>query len=383
VGEGTSQALPGMKMLSKRNVKKKRRPFPVMAVLALVIALMDITAAHALIKTFIKEHSYQANELDSKTSCRAIAMDQVKRMLLEELGTYVKGRTTVKNHQLEDDEIMTLTAGVVQTKLLEERWDGKEYWLRAELRADPDEVASSIENLKSNEDLVRDLEEARAEAVQAMEEVGSLKQRIARMEADRETQEQYDEAIQRLAASDWFEKGTALSIAGDYEGAASAYDQVVLLKPDDAKTYVNRSIVYIQLGDYRRAANDLDRAASLNPSKSKVYVSRAERTRTHIEGGAASGDRSRSLVIKGETRPKERAAVRRLADEGKKERKGFQSLAERRIADPNRDMLKKKRELQRKKQVDEIRKKKDLKRKDRPQKGKEPGPEDRRKGRGD
>jgi len=372
-----------MKMLSKRNVKKKRRPFPVIAVLALVIALMDITAAHAVIKTFVREHTYQASELDSKTSCRAIAMDQVKRILLEELGAYVKGRTTVRNHQLEDDEIITLTAGVVQTKLLEERWDGKEYWLRAELRADPDEVASAIENLKSNEDLVRDLEESRAEAVQAMEEVESLKQRIARLESDRETQEQYDEAIQRLAAADWFEKGTALSVAGDYEGAAGAYDQVVLLKPDDAKAYVNRSIAYIQLGDYRRAANDLDRASSLNPSKSKVYVSRVERTRTHIEGGAASGDKSRPLVLKGEKRPKDRAAVRRLADERKKERKGFRVPAERRITDPNRDLLKKQRDLQRKNRVDELQKKKDLKRKDRPQRGKEPGPDDRRKGRGD
>jgi len=383
VGEGIPRALPGMKMLSKRNVKKKRRPFPVIAVLALVIALMDITAAHAVIKTFVREHTYQASELDSKTSCRAIAMDQVKRILLEELGAYVKGRTTVRNHQLEDDEIITLTAGVVQTKLLEERWDGKEYWLRAELRADPDEVASAIENLKSNEDLVRDLEESRAEAVQAMEEVESLKQRIARLESDRETQEQYDEAIQRLAAADWFEKGTALSVAGDYEGAAGAYDQVVLLKPDDAKAYVNRSIAYIQLGDYRRAANDLDRASSLNPSKSKVYVSRVERTRTHIEGGAASGDKSRPLVLKGEKRPKDRAAVRRLADERKKERKGFRVPAERRITDPNRDLLKKQRDLQRKNRVDELQKKKDLKRKDRPQRGKEPGPDDRRKGRGD
>lgn len=35
-------------------------------------------------KTFIREYSYQASELDSKVSCRTIAMELVKRLLLEE-----------------------------------------------------------------------------------------------------------------------------------------------------------------------------------------------------------------------------------------------------------------------------------------------------------
>jgi hypothetical protein len=33
-------------------------------------------------KTFIKEYIYQASEIDSKVSCRAIALEQIKRLLL-------------------------------------------------------------------------------------------------------------------------------------------------------------------------------------------------------------------------------------------------------------------------------------------------------------
>jgi len=363
---------------------KKRQPVPVIVVLALVIALLDGAAAHALMQTFIKEHSYQASELDSKTSCRAIAMDQVKRILLEELGAYVKGKTTVRNHQLEDDEITTLTAGVVQTKLLEERWDGKEYWLKAELRADPEEVASSIEKLKEDEERVRELEETRAEAAQAMEEVESLKQQLARSEADREMQEQYDEVIHRLVAADWFETGTALSVAGDYEGAVRAYDQVILLRPDDPKAYMNRSVAYIQLGDYKRAANDLDKASMLNPAKTPLYFNRIEKARTHMEGGAAAGKKSMLPVLREDRRPStDKDPVRRLVGEKQKERGRLLSPADRRAAELSRDQLRKEREGQRKKRVEELRTKKDLKRQERKKGEREPRPDERRKGRED
>ena len=47
--------------------------------------------------TFQKEYTYQASEYDSKVSCRALALEQVKRLLLEELGTYLESETEVKN----------------------------------------------------------------------------------------------------------------------------------------------------------------------------------------------------------------------------------------------------------------------------------------------
>ena len=63
-------------------------------------------------RTFIKEYTYQASEYDSKVTCRLLALEQVKRLLLEELGTYLESHTEVKNFQLTKDQIIVLTAGV-------------------------------------------------------------------------------------------------------------------------------------------------------------------------------------------------------------------------------------------------------------------------------
>jgi hypothetical protein len=54
-------------------------------------------------KTFIKEYTYQASEFDSKASSRILALEQVKRLLLEELGTYLESSTEIRNYQLTKD----------------------------------------------------------------------------------------------------------------------------------------------------------------------------------------------------------------------------------------------------------------------------------------
>lgn len=51
--------------------------------------LFSATPSFSEMKTFIREYAYDAGEMDSNISCRAIALEQVKRLLLEELGTYV------------------------------------------------------------------------------------------------------------------------------------------------------------------------------------------------------------------------------------------------------------------------------------------------------
>lgn len=236
--------------------------------------LLVVVPLHAETKTFIREYTYEAGEIDSKISCRAIALEQVKRLLLEELGTYVESVTVVRNYQIAKDEITTLTAGIVQTTILEENWDGREYWLKAKITADPDDVASSIEKLRNNQQLVKDLSEARDEASQALRQIDALRQELAAAEASKEKREEYKEAVNKLVATDWFERGQYLTFSGNYPEALRAYDMVVVLRPNNAKSYSNRGAVYVQLGRYDSAMKDLDKAVALNPQNRTILYNR-------------------------------------------------------------------------------------------------------------
>lgn len=254
-----------------------KRIFPCLAVAFPLIFCAVVLAA---IQTFTMEYSYFANELDSRNSCRAIATEQLKRELLERLGTYVESKTLVRDQQLDKDSIVTLSAGIVQIVPLEEKWDGKEYWLKAQLKADPDEVAASINKLKNDEQLAKELEESRAQAAQAIEELTALKQQLAMSVDNQEQQEQYNEAVNRLSASDSFERGSVYAVAGNDEEAVKAYDQAIRFYPDDGKTYINRSIVLVRMGQYDRAADDLQKASALSPAKETVYYQRIVKQRS-------------------------------------------------------------------------------------------------------
>jgi hypothetical protein len=95
-----------------------------------------------------KEYTYQASEQDSKISSRNNALQQVKRLLLEEIGTCIESRTEVKNLRLSDDVISSVTSGVVKTEIIDESWDGRQYWIKAKMTVNPMEVIEFVKSGK-------------------------------------------------------------------------------------------------------------------------------------------------------------------------------------------------------------------------------------------
>ena len=124
--------------------------------------------------TFEKKYVYQASEADSKVSCRAIALEQVKRLLLEEVGTYLESQTEVKNYQLTRNQITMLTAGTVIAEIVKEEWDGKTYVLDAKVTVDPNEVVQSVNRIRDNAQLVVELKDAKHRTEDALKEIEIL-----------------------------------------------------------------------------------------------------------------------------------------------------------------------------------------------------------------
>jgi len=79
--------------------------------LIFVLILFSTVSLNA--KTFIREYTYNASEADSKITSRAIALEQVKRLLLEELGVYV--HSTLQSEEIEiSGEVKELTAKQIE-----------------------------------------------------------------------------------------------------------------------------------------------------------------------------------------------------------------------------------------------------------------------------
>ncbi|MCL4536131.1 MAG: hypothetical protein M1610_00845 [Nitrospirae bacterium] len=134
--------------------------------------------SHAEKVTFVKEYTYQASELDSKASCRTISLEMVKRLLLEELGTYLISETEVKDFKLTKDQVKTYSAGIVGAEIIEEKWDGKTYWLKAKVSADPKEAAKALKKIVDDKYQAKQLEDSRKKAEELTKENERLRKQL-------------------------------------------------------------------------------------------------------------------------------------------------------------------------------------------------------------
>ena len=253
-----------------------KNPYGVILSIALVFFFIMANFAFAETKVFVEEYTYQASEADSKLSSRVVALEQAKRKLLEKLGTYLESETEVKNFQLTKDQIVILTAGIVRAEVIDERWDGTTYYLKAKMAVDPKDVVNSIDKLRQDRQKTKELEETRKKADEALREVEKLKKELEIMKARKPNLGEYNEAINRLSATDWFAKGYGLGTARRRQEAIEAFTKAIELDPKLALAYFNRGAIYDFLGNYQQAIRDFDRVIEIHPELTLAYINRGK-----------------------------------------------------------------------------------------------------------
>jgi len=240
-----------------------------------MLFLLSVMPTSAKTVTYVKEYTYQASEMDSKLSCRTIAIEQVKRLLLEELGTYLISETAVKDFELTKDQISSLTAGIVMTVILEEKWDGKTYFLKAKITTETDELIKSMNNVRRDQEQSKTWEEIRKRTEEALKEIEKLKKEIGKGEGEKGSQEKYAKVVNELNAMDWFKKGCVLrysakgylrySAKNDQE-AMKAFDKAIELDPNFARAYAGRAAIYTIWEQYQQAFRESEKAIKLDPN---------------------------------------------------------------------------------------------------------------------
>jgi hypothetical protein len=141
----------------ENNSRITSRQNKIMILLTVIIVLITLVSifcpkCYSQEKSFIREYNYKASETDSKVSSRQKALQEVKALLIEELGTYVESyvnyQVSEENKKITKDfftnEIKTLSAGTTELTILEESWDGYEYYVKSEIKADPNEIITRI-----------------------------------------------------------------------------------------------------------------------------------------------------------------------------------------------------------------------------------------------
>ncbi|HEX37415.1 MAG TPA: tetratricopeptide repeat protein [Candidatus Cloacimonetes bacterium] len=271
-------------------------------------------------KTFIREYNYRAGEADSKLTARAIALEQVKRLLLEEIGVYIS--TSFENETIEvgeevkeltSQEIEVISAGITETKILEEDWTGDNYYIKAEIDVDEDDVLDRLNDVVQDQERAKELEESRKRADEALVQIEELNKKLSALEQEnealkqeqdelethkeilaedkvkekeyeiqlgqskidqkkRELHEQYVAENNKLAAEYWFQQGISAKEKGNFDKAIEDLQKAMDYNTDDPRIYAGLGMLHGMRKEFDQSINYYTKALELRPKDARTMV---------------------------------------------------------------------------------------------------------------
>ena len=110
------------------------------------------TSVYSIETTYHREYTYRASDLDSLVSSRDNALQLVKASVLEEIVTFVSTNVNTTQAQQGEDfrssfihRASSSSAGFLKARILDEKWNGIELWISAEIKADPEIVRKELD----------------------------------------------------------------------------------------------------------------------------------------------------------------------------------------------------------------------------------------------
>ena len=186
-------------------------------------------------KTFIREYTHKAGDADSKITSRAIALNQVKKILLEEIGVYLestfeieKTETSEEYKELTNSQIISITAEITETKIINEKWNGIEFYINTEITIDVNDMLNKLDEIAKDRDKTKQLEEANTRAEEAFVELNRIGEKLKETISEKEKlqlQLDYARSSDILSALDWFQKGYNSTELKEYDNAILYYQR--------------------------------------------------------------------------------------------------------------------------------------------------------------
>lgn len=251
------------------------------------LILIVVLSTHSLYsqeKTFVKEYTYKASEADSKVSCRAIATNQLRSDLLNQLGVYIESNQLLKtndeggkNSQDFVENISTISAGITKLNVLGETWNGETFWMKAAITVDTTSIQESLKKISEDHQKVKELQDLKQRMEFANRKLAELTQEL---NTERETKarsvvtEKYNIKVNEIRATNSMYTAKAKFESRDYKGAIEDFDKIISLDPKYTVAYAYRGHSKVNIEDYAAAIEDFDKAVELNPKFDAAYVDR-------------------------------------------------------------------------------------------------------------
>ena len=251
-----------------------------------IYSIPQNVSAEIKIYTHTVKQSYGGSM--SLENARIVAIARAKREVLEEAGTYLETNLVVKDHKVEKDDIIALSAGILKTKIISEKRNvsgaTSEIIIKARVEVDTSILDKSVKAHLQNRTLLLKYKEIKNHEKKLLARVNELenKNEILRILPQRENEKerlknQFREITQSLNASDLTEKALALWEDGKWQHSDTVLKyltQAIRLNPEYMYAYDYRGALWSEKGNYDKAISDFSKAIELAPRYPTPYFGR-------------------------------------------------------------------------------------------------------------
>jgi TPR repeat protein len=203
--------------------------------LILSFFLYAVLSNGLLAETYNREYTYNALVVDTEVTSRITAYDQVRILLLLKIGAHIQQTIKISeegsNNSYARDDVEAVTANLTEINILEEKWDNRQYYIKAEVEADTNNILDALAQYKN------DLSEESQQLLEALkineqvlkksrENISRLRKELRFAKTDTaiaSLAEKYIAELNRLSTEEEFIKGFKHHQRGEYSEAISLY----------------------------------------------------------------------------------------------------------------------------------------------------------------
>ena len=228
----------------------------------------------------LSEGIYNMGDGETPVIAEGKAVEQAKRLAVEQAGTYVKSYSKVKNFQIAEDEVQVLASGVMEVTVLDKKrsvtGDAIKFWVKIKAVVHPDRVEVMAEKIR-DQGLAEDYARMKDAYEKSQKEIENLKTQLTSSK-DETSRKQIVANITKqekaFVVNQWFEKGMQYTLANRTDDALEAFSQSIAEDPQMLKAYGQRALLYAKRQQYNLAVADFNKIIEMNPDNPRAYIGR-------------------------------------------------------------------------------------------------------------
>jgi len=255
-----------------------------LSMLMFCLLILPSGAAYADAKAIPATGKYVMGDMDSKSDAKRIALLNAKQTALEAAGTYLTSLSQVQNYELTNDEVSSLSAGIIAVEILDETWsmvgESPVVTITIQATVDPAGLEERIKAVQEDRESVEAYRDIRDELARLKAELADIKEREKagqQQDTDRPKSEgpptgSKKDTINRLLSIAQVQDTDAFIGGKRPEDAFSALSRAIELNPKNYHAHLKRAQIYESQKVFPKALADIDHALHLNPKAEKAFA---------------------------------------------------------------------------------------------------------------